>query len=216
MRNFLNEEIDKIKSLMDIGDTPPTIEDKGNYSIEQYKKYIVTKPKSETNGATIIYGGLLDTPEKLLSDIPEELLNSKIVVLSRFDKGFNDLVSDVKKLTTKNGSSLFGLDNLNITSVNGFSTGALRIQNVLGNYNFVGLIDPWLTNTLLNKLEKNSDNVESWFSKKFWKEQLGKYTNTEKLQDRLKSILGDNSKELPEYEHENVKKDFLRTNWRKM
>lgn len=201
---------------MDIGDTPPTIEDKGNYSIEQHKKYIVTKPKSETNEATIIYGGLLDTPEKLLNDIPEELLNSKIVVLSRFDKGFNDLVSDLKKLTTKNVSSLFGLGDLNITSVNGFSTGALKIQNVLGNYNFVGLIDPWLTNSLLNKLEKNSDNVESWFSKKFWREQLGKYTNTEKLQDRLKSILGEKSKELPEYEHENVKKDFLRTNWQKM
>lgn len=216
MRNFLNEEIDKIKSLMDIGDTPPTIEDKGNYSIEQHKKYIVTKPKNETNEATIIYGGLLDTPEKLLSDIPEELLNSKIVVLSRFDKGFNDLVSDLKKLTTKNVSSLFGLGDLNITSVNGFSTGALKIQNVLGNYNFVGLIDPWLTNSLLNKLEKNNDNVESWFSKKFWKDQLGKYTNTEKLQDRLKSILGEKSKELPEYEHENVKKDFLRTNWQKM
>ena len=213
----LNEEINRIKDIMLINEIGGgSIEDKGNYTIEKYKKYIVTRPKNESNESTIIYGGLLDTPEKLLNDIPEELLNSKIVILSRFDKRLNDLISDINKLTTKNNSSLFGLDNLNITSVNGFSTGSLRIQNVLGDYNFVGLIDPWLTNNLLNKLEKNSDKVESWFSKRFWEEQLGKHTNTINYQERLKSILGDKAKELPEYEHENVKKDFLKANWQKM
>lgn len=197
------------------GDANP-IENKGGYTIERSKKYIVTRPTNGSNKATVIYGGLLDTPEKLLADIPEELLNSKIVILSRFDKGLNDLLSDVNRLTDNKNSSLYGVGDLNITSVNGFSTGALKIQNALDDYDFVGLIDPWLTNSLLNKLEKNSDKVESWFSKKFWKEQLGKYTNTINLHDRLKNILGDKAKELPEYEHENVKKDFLKTNWQKM
>lgn len=216
MKNILNEEVEKIKSMMGLELDDNSIEDMGDHQLEKSKKYIVSKPNNDTNQATVIYGGLLDTPEELLKDIPEELLKSKIVILSRFDKGFNDLIKDVQKLTQQKNSILYNTNNLDITSVNGFSTGSLKIQNVLNDYDFVGLIDPWLTKGLLKKIESSGSDIESWFSKKFWKEQLGKYTNTINLHDELKSILKDRAIELPNYEHENVKKDFLKNNWQKM
>ena len=195
IKKILLEEVDKLSDTVEYE----------TYVVEKHPKYYISKPKEYLgNDATIIYGGLLDTPEKLIKDIPTELLNKKIVVLVRFDKPFKSVINELGK-------------NINITSINGFSTGSLSIINFINDYNYVGLIDPLLTKKFLNKLGKSSNpNVESWFSKKFWTNQLGKVTNTINLQKYLKDIMGDKVRELLDYEHEDVKKDFLKNNWMKM
>lgn len=193
-----------------------TVVDMPSYRIEKFKRVWITRPTAEPAGTVIIYGGLLDTPDEVLKDIPEELLKSKIVAIARWDKGVNFLINKLKQLTSNRESILSGAP-INITSVNGFSTGALSIKSVIGDYPFTGLIDPWLSRDLLDKLDTKKDrNIESWFSKKFWKEQLGKWTQTISLQERLKGILGDRAIEKPDHEHEQVKKDFLKQNWSKM
>lgn len=194
-----------------------TIVDMPTYQIEKFKRVWITRPINIIPaGTVIIYGGLLDTPDGVLKDIPEELLRSKIVAIARWDKGVNYLIDKLNELSNNSQSILAGAP-INITSVNGFSTGALSIKNVIGDYPFTGLIDPWLSQDLLDQLDTKKDqNIESWFSKKFWQEQLGKWTPTIALQERLKGILGDRAIEKPEYEHEQVKKDFLKQNWSKM
>jgi len=209
------------------------ISERDGYRLEEFRRIWITVPKAEPTGTVIIYGGLLDTPDELLPDVPIELLKSKIVVLVRWDKGLKGTLNKLNNLTRKEGSILFG-KSINVTSVNGFSTGALIMQDQIGEYPFTGLMDPWISEEMLKTINlkfsadspmaSNYSNkgIEAWFSKKFWTEHwMGKTqskisTGVAKLHGRLSSILGSRAKELPEYEHEQVKKDFLKENWAKM
>jgi len=238
---LLIKEISKIKTMMGIitEDESFYSDNSDSYIKEIHRGLIITKPKNivldDTVDGTIIYGGLLDTSEKLLSEVPVNLLNKKIVVLPTFEKPLIWLLNKLKNLTKNNKSILYNLK-LNITSVNAFSTGSLQIANHMNDYEYVGLMDPVLTKNLIKKISNTDKNkIEIWFSHKFWEDKgrLGKkITNNRELQINYLSYtltnlsppkdtpnlkeLGYNISEFPDHEHEQIKKEFLESNWDKM
>jgi len=169
----LQEQINRIQEMMGI-------QEYGKPKIIDYESYIVSKPIKGDSTTTIIFGGYLVSPRETYSYLPKEFINKKNVVVTQYNKSYNTLIEELKK----------DIDISKITSVIGYSAGAKQLGPVFGKYNFIGLVDPWITNDLLNNLKNNTNNVICWYTKEFWINGVGNMTETSKLQPKLKSILG--------------------------
>jgi hypothetical protein len=157
--------------------------------------YIINKGNDKSNDFTIIYGGIPSSKygSNFLKNELIDLLSDKNIVFSNFENDINFLTKKLKDV----------YPNSKVKGIVGFSRGGLNSYDLIGKYNFIGLIDPSLPKEI--DINKDYNNVYMIYNPKNWGE---KYRHIIDSQKKLSKILGDKSK-LIEINHSNMVKKFI-------
>lgn len=129
-----------------ISATKPTIKG-GTYIID------MNNPKSKD--ITVIWGGMPSSSygAKFMREKATGYFNNKNVIYSNYENSLTTLKNILKQK---------GINNFRIKSVSGFSRGGINAwDNLNGEYDFVGLIDP-STPTAYDKLPSKAKMISKW------------------------------------------------------
>lgn len=121
---------------------------------------IIISKGNNSNSWAIVFGG---TPSfkygaKFMYKQGKDILSDVNVVYSDWENSVDDVILKLKK----------SYPNAYVRSVSGFSKGGLRAYPQVGNYDFVGLIDPSIEGSYTNYNPSGTNTILTWDPRRSW------------------------------------------------